>query len=158
MQSRFMFLVLAGVTVLGVGAVLFQKGLLSPYHYEAPLSPATPVSEMPQTRGTLVSIVSPAASSSVSKTFVVSGVAPGYWSFEGSFPVQVRSSAQEVIATAVAQLEGDWMTDKQIPFSATIDLGTSTYQGPAMLILMKDNPSGLPENEDSVSMPLIIQY
>jgi len=39
-----------------------------------------------------------------------------------------------------------------VPFRVTLDVGA--YSGPATLVLKRDNPSGLPENDASISVPI----
>ncbi|MBV9159311.1 MAG: hypothetical protein JO019_01805, partial [Candidatus Kaiserbacteria bacterium] len=46
-------------------------------------------------------------------------------------------------------------TTGQVTFTAQVSI--SGYKGPATLVLSKDNPSGLPQNDDSVSIPITIQ-
>ena len=58
------------------------------------------------------------------------------------------------MGTAVAQAQSDWMTEDFVPFKAQLNFATSsTEQG--VLILEKDNPSGLPENDDELQIPII---
>ncbi len=101
-----------------------------------------------------VKVASPLPEATVSKTFTVSGEARG-WYFEASFPIQVRDPSNALIAEAPAQAQSDWMTEDWVPFKSTITV--SNYSGPAVLVLMKDNPSGLPENADAVEFPILIQ-
>ncbi len=102
-----------------------------------------------------VIITSPLANSAVAKTFTVTGEAKGQWYFEASFPVQVRDKDNNKVGQGIAQAQGDWMTAEFVPFKA--DVTVTNYSGPATLVLLKDNPSGLPENEDSVEIPIVIQ-
>lgn len=83
----------------------------------------------------------------------VSGEVPGNWSFEASFPVRLTDEDGAVVAEAVAQLEGDWMTDEMVPFRVTFTFDIPPG-GHGFLLLVKDNPSGLPEHDDSVSIPV----
>lgn len=92
----------------------------------------------------------------VTKTFIVSGKAPGAWYFEASFPIQVRDDNGNVIANTHATAQSDWMTVGLVQFIATTTI-TTAYSGTATLILLRDNPSGLPENDDSVSVPIVVQ-
>ncbi len=47
----------------------------------------------------------------------------------------------------------DWMTEDFVSFTATLTFeGSTTDSG--KLILEKDNPSGLPENADSLEIPI----
>jgi hypothetical protein len=91
------------------------------------------------------------------KEFTVTGKARGTWYFEASFPVVLIDPSGNVIATGIAQAEGDWMTENFVPFKATIQ-APSTFIGPATLVLKKDNPSGLPEHDASISFPITVEY
>ncbi len=102
-----------------------------------------------------VQILSPKANESVGKKFTVTGKAPGNWFFEGSAPIQVRDSETSKIFQGVAKVSGDWMTTKLVPFSA--DIIIQGYSGNATLVFLRDNPSGMPENDDSVELPIKIQ-
>jgi len=100
----------------------------------------------------------------VGKEFSVIGQARGYWFFEASFPVQLLDKDDNVLATGIAQAQPDsetgeinWMTENFVPFKADLKAPAS-YIGPATLILHKDNPSGLPEHDASISFPITIEY
>lgn len=84
--------------------------------------------------------------------FTVTGEARGPWFFEGSFPVQVLDKDGTQLTIAPAQAEGEWATSEFVRFSVVLNVGD--YSGPATLVLFKDNPSGLPENDASVSIPV----
>lgn len=102
-----------------------------------------------------VSVTLPKSGATVGRTFIVSGSAPGNWFFEASFPVQVRDKDNNKIGQGIAQAQGDWMTADLVPFSVTLTV--SNYSGPATLVLLRDNPSGLPENDDALEVPITIQ-
>ena len=107
-----------------------------------------------------VVVTIPASGATVGKTFTVTGEAPGNWYFEASFPIEVRDAGnnkvgQGKVGQGIAQAQSDWMTTAQVPFKA--DVTVTGYTGPVTLILMRDNPSGLPENDDSLSVPITIQ-
>jgi hypothetical protein len=102
-----------------------------------------------------VSITSPKANTAVGKTFDVTGQAPGGWFFEATFPVQVRDASGNVIGRINAEAQGEWQTTELVPYIAHMII-SGNYTGSATLILMRDNPSGLPENDDSVSIPIVI--
>lgn len=89
------------------------------------------------------------------ETYVISGEARGYWFFEASFPFEVVSETGEQLFVHYATAEGEWMTEDFVPFNAELKLETG-YAGPATLILKKDNPSGLPENDDELIVPIMI--
>lgn len=91
------------------------------------------------------------------KTFSVIGKARGNWFFEASFPIQVLDNKGKVIAQGIAQAESDWMTAEFVPFKATLQVPNS-FIGTATLLIKKDNPSGLPEHDASISFPITIEY
>ena len=91
------------------------------------------------------------------KAFGIRGEARGTWYFEASFPIFLIGKDGKVLATAVAQAQGDWMTTEFVPFQADMTVPES-YIGPATLILKKDNPSGIPAKDASVSFPITVEY
>jgi len=88
----------------------------------------------------------------VKSPLIVKGEAKGVWFFEGVFPVELLNSDGEVIARSQAHANGDWMTDEDVKFEAELDFLPETTDGE--LILRKDNPSGLPENDAQVRIPV----
>ena len=95
----------------------------------------------------------PRQGAAVSSPIGIIGTIPGNWSFEASFPVILKDSAGAVIAQGTAHVLGSWMTDQPVPFSAQLTY-TATPSGSGMIILQKDNPSGLAANDDSISVPI----
>lgn len=93
----------------------------------------------------------------VGKEFSVIGKARGTWFFEASFPLEVLDKDGKSLATSYAQAEGEWMTENFVNFKGNIKVPES-YIGPATLILKKDNPSGMLENDASISFPITIEY
>ena len=91
------------------------------------------------------------------KNFSVIGKARGTWFFEASFPIEVLDKDGKFLAVGIAQAQGEWMTRDFVPFKADIKVPQS-YIGKATLVLKKDNPSGLPEHDASVSFPITIEY
>lgn len=161
MRILWLFLVIL-LFIVGVLAYLLFAPLPAPTPSpEATTTPALPAPatttpEAPAPLHERVKVSSPAAASTVGNTFEVSGEAPGNWYFEASFPIQVRDKEGNKIAQAIAQAQGDWMTTEQVPFKTTVTLD-SFYAGPATLVLIKDNPSGLPEHDDALEIPIVIQ-
>ncbi|MBM3261081.1 hypothetical protein FJY93_01545 [Candidatus Kaiserbacteria bacterium] len=113
-----------------------------------------PAPEQPLSARVQVSL--PVSGSEVGSTFEVTGQAPGNWYFEASFPVMVRDKDGNKIARTHAQAQTDWMTTELVTFKSTVTI-EGGYKGPADLILLRDNPSGLPENDDSITIPIVIK-
>ncbi len=101
----------------------------------------------------IIKLEEPLPHTLASSPLLIKGKARGQWYFEASFPVILKDANGKIIAQAPAQAQGEWMTTEFVPFTATL-----TFSKPATttgtLILQKDNPSGLPENDDSIEIPL----
>lgn len=90
----------------------------------------------------------------ISSPLVVRGKARGTWFFEASFPVTLTDWDGRIIAQVPAQAQSDWMTTEFVPFEAILVFDTPVGPGigqpnRGFLILQKDNPSGLPQFDDS---------
>jgi hypothetical protein len=56
---------------------------------------------------------------------------------------------------ATAKLQGNWMTTNMVPFTATLTFDERTMESDDVAIMLRNaNPSGLPENDDSVRIPI----
>ncbi len=84
---------------------------------------------------------------------LIRGKARGYWYFEASFPVRLLDGNGKLLAIKPAQADGEWMTEEFVPFSMTLEFEKPTT-GTGTLILQKDNPSGLPEYDDELVIPV----
>ena len=102
----------------------------------------------------LIRIESPRPNASVSSPLIVRGVARGTWYFEASFPVKITDENGNVLGQVPAQAKSDWMTENFVPFEATLSFTTSSTEN-GYLILEKDNPSGLPEHDDALKIPIV---
>ena len=100
-------------------------------------------------------VSSPASGATVPKTFVVKGDAPGNWYVEAVFPIEVRDGNGTVVGHGQAHAESDWMTTAMVPFTATTTV--QGFTGTATLVLKRDNPSGDPVRDASVSIPIVIK-
>ena len=89
----------------------------------------------------------------VTSPLIVRGEARGTWYFEASFPVELIASDGTVLIQHYAQAQDEWMTENFVPFETTLvfDHGNATS---GVLIIHKDNPSGLPEYEDELRIPV----
>jgi hypothetical protein len=96
----------------------------------------------------------------VGSPLVITGEARGYWFFEASFPVTLTDWDGKIIAEHYATAKSDWMTENFVPFEATLTfenpykLGDPDFMKNGYLILQKDNPSGLPENDAAIEIPV----
>ena len=105
----------------------------------------------------LIVVVSPLNNDEISSPLSIAGRARGYWFFEGSFPIELRDEYGNVIAAGHASAQGEWMTADFVPFLGTLQFNNYIKGQKGILILMKDNPSGLPENDDQIKIPVIFK-
>lgn len=102
----------------------------------------------------LIIVDSPKPDEIIKTPFTISGKARGNWFFEASFPIELVKENREKIVTAIAQAQSEWMTSDFVPFKATIEFPVN-LTGKGQLILKKDNPSGLPEYDNQIEIPVI---
>lgn len=120
----------------------------------APTATPTPSpSPTPAQYEDLLKVTAPLPSASVASPLVVSGSARGTWYSEAVFPVVLLDGTGQQIAQGQAQAQGEWMTEAYVPFTATLTF-TKPATATGTLVLKKDNPSGLPANDKSLSIPI----
>lgn len=105
----------------------------------------------------LIRINSPRPNQEIESPIIIEGEARGYWFFEGDFPVVLTDWDGLIIAQAIAQAKGEWMTEDFVEFEAHLEFEKPEYSNKGTLILQKDNPSGLPENDDALEVPIIFK-
>jgi len=102
-------------------------------------------------------LTSPAANALLQAPFTIEGKAKGTWYFEGDFPIRLLDDQGTELAVIPAHALEDWMQPGYVPFSATIDSFNPGSASTGILVLEKDNPSGLPEHDDKVEIPVRFQ-
>lgn len=101
-----------------------------------------------------VQLTTPQPMATISSPLTLSGSARGSWYFEASFPVELRDAQNTVIAQGHAQAQGNWMTNAFVPFTATLTYPPQPAGSYGIIVLRKDNPSGEPQNDASVTVPI----
>ena len=106
----------------------------------------------------LIQLETPRPNQTVRSPLLVKGRARGNWFFEASFPVVIVDWDGRIIGQGIAQAQGEWMTTEFVPFEAmlTFTADPQAYSTRGSLILQKDNPSGLPEYDDALEIPVVI--
>jgi len=100
-----------------------------------------------------IKVFSPLPGELVKSPLIVTGAARGFWYFEASFPVRLYDENGNELTITPAQAQGEWMTTEFVPFSATLTF-TAPETKHGMLVLEKDNPSGLPEHDEEIELPV----
>ncbi|HZJ42021.1 MAG TPA: Gmad2 immunoglobulin-like domain-containing protein [Patescibacteria group bacterium] len=105
----------------------------------------------------LINLDNPRPGQIISSPLVISGQARGTWFFEASFPIVLTDWDGRIIAQGIAQAKSDWMTMDFVSFEATLifEVDMNTYSNKGSLILQKDNPSGLSQNDDALEIPIV---
>lgn len=112
-----------------------------------------PCPEVPVESDDIIRVTMPQPSDTIQSPVKVQGEARGTWYFEASFPISVVDGNGVMLGQGIAQAQGEWMTTEFVPFEATIEF-TSPQGATGSVIFSKDNPSGLPENDASLSVPV----
>jgi hypothetical protein len=102
----------------------------------------------------LIQVTEPQANQEISTPLLIKGQARGYWFFEASFPIELQDSDKVTIATGIAQAKGEWMTTDFVLFEAQLDFKRPLSKN-GYLVLKKDNPSGEPQNDDQLILPIM---
>lgn len=101
----------------------------------------------------LIKVTSPKPNDIIVSPLEITGEARGTWYFEASFPVKLLDKDRKEIVAYYATAQGEWMTENFVPFKAILEFvakeGETGY-----LILKNDNPSGLPENDKQIEIPV----
>lgn len=101
----------------------------------------------------LIRVSSPRPNQSITSPLTITGEARGNWYFEASFPVTLEDLNGRTIAQGIATAQSEWMTPEFVPFEATLTFAVPGKAG--TLVLHKDNPSGLPEHDDMLRVPVV---
>ena len=101
----------------------------------------------------LVVVSSPESGEVVSSPIEVLGRARGVWYFEADFPISLYDGSGNLLASVPATAQSDWMTDEFVPFKASINYSLGS-ESDGWLVFKKSNPSGLPEHDAEISIPV----
>lgn len=100
----------------------------------------------------LIQITNPRPNQIIESPLKITGQARGYWFFEADFPIRLYDQNGNEIAISIATATDEWMTEEFVPFSSIITFETDHKNG--TFIFQKNNPTGLPEHDDFLIMPI----
>lgn len=113
-----------------------------------------------ESKSDLIKVTSPIPYGVVTGQMIITGEARGYWYFEASFPIFLTNWDGLIIAEGYATALDNWMTEEFVPYTANLtftnpyNVGDPDFMQKGTLILKKDNPSALPENDDALEIPV----
>lgn len=93
----------------------------------------------------------------VSNPIKIEGKARGTWFFEATFPIELVDADGNILSSGVGHALDDWMTEDFVNFTATLSFVKPTSTKHALLVLSKDNPSGNPDFDQSIFIPVTIK-
>ena len=96
----------------------------------------------------------PYANDAIASPVAIEGkVTGGGWFFEATFPIKVINASGTVIGRGTAQALSGWMSTGTVPFSASIAF-TAPHTATGTIVFSSDNPSGLPQNQKTLIVPV----
>jgi len=107
--------------------------------------------------GGYIVVDSPAAGALVTSPLKVRGAARGSWFFEGDFPLVLMDGRGKVVAKGFCTAKKEWMTDEFVPFEGTLEFKKPSAGDKGMLIFKRNNPTGLPEHDDALEVPVFFR-
>ena len=99
-------------------------------------------------------ITTPQSGSTINSPLIVKGTVPQGWMFEGVFSIKLLDENHKLITIAQGKeiTPGDSYGSLPINFTSKLNFQTNSATG--FLDLVKDNPSGLPEKNESFEIPI----
>lgn len=153
-----LILVLAGI---GVAMWLWRPTpVVAPVRTASTTTTTIATSSSPHSYADQIVVTTPTPDAHIQSPLIIAGKARGPWFFEASFPVVLTDWDGKIIANGHATAQGNWMTGDFVPFTATLHFtspyhtGDSSFMQRGTLILKKDNPSGIPANDDAYEFPI----
>jgi hypothetical protein len=147
---------------LGYSVYMSRSAPAEVAHVTTDSAPATSTIEVapaptpPQAPEAMITVDAPVSGTTAKSPLTISGSARGSWYFEASFPVVLVDANGVTLAQTPAAAQGEWMTENFVPFAATLTwASTSTTATSGMLIFKRDNPSGLPEHDAQITVPVV---
>ncbi len=103
-----------------------------------------------------ISVGKPLPNQVISNPLQIDGKARGNWFFEANFSAELIDANGKSLGEIPVQADAEWMTEEFVPFSGEIIFTTpETLTG--SLIFKNANPSGLPENDKQIKIPVTFQ-
>lgn len=84
------------------------------------------------------------------------GSIKGGYFFEGNILINILDANKKVLKKSNAVAKTEWMTAGPVQFEGNIDF-TGLPKGMAYFEIHNDNASGLPENDKSILIPIVIE-
>ncbi|ADE14691.1 hypothetical protein Nhal_1552 [Nitrosococcus halophilus Nc 4] len=147
-----LFMVLVGQIVEGP-----REGFGAQYEGALLATQLVQVSPRGNCKSEFIVVEAPVPGALIASPVKIKGKARGTWFFEGDFPLILTDSKGQVIGKSFATAQGEWMTEKFVPFEGTLQFKPPRSDSRGMLVFKKDNPSGRPEHDDQLTVPVFFK-
>lgn len=154
-RGIYIFLFVILLVLLGYGAYsLYKQGVLFGPRQNTKEEDVQEVKdiELKTKEGLTFTLSSPLPKSELGCTFLLSGKMPREWFFENVFPYRIEIEGVEVVRGLV-QSHDDYTVKEMLTFSQELEC-IGKCLGNSEIILRRDNPSGLEENDDEYRIPV----
>lgn len=101
----------------------------------------------------LIKVNTPQPNQKIKNPINIEGEARGNWFFEATFPIKLLDKEGNQLAGHYVTAKGEWMTENFVSFEGLLEFNIEE-ETDTILVLEKDNPSGLPENDDELLIPI----
>jgi len=92
----------------------------------------------------------------VSGEIVATGTISGGYFFEANVLVNILDKDKNLLRAGNGTAKTDWMTSGPVGFDTVLDF-SGLKKGQAYIEIHNDNASGLPENDKSILIPIVIK-
>ncbi|MDZ4284619.1 MAG: Gmad2 immunoglobulin-like domain-containing protein [Patescibacteria group bacterium] len=154
---------LSGDTLVRRGTVnarvrAIEEAMLASFHYLNRVRGGTVSTSTDATNlsDDLIRVTSPEPGAVITSPLTIRGEARGNWYFEATFPVVLVDWDGRIIAEHYAEAKSDWMTTDFVPFEAMLEfvVPDTSVSDRGALILRNANPSGLPDYDAAIEIPV----
>lgn len=149
MKAKNLVIIILILLVIGAGGFYFFSNLKG---YNKP-GGQTNNNDDQNHKNDLITADSPKPNDLVKSPFLIRGQARGNWYFEATFPAQLYDRNGKLLGQKPIRAQGDWMTENFVPFEEQFEFTDPTVDT-GYLLLKKDNPSGLPELDNELRIPV----
>lgn len=142
------------------GLFVGRSGLNCEFVCPAPTVPLDVQKEI-DAKADVIKVLSPAGMSVITTPLKLTGEARGEWFFEAVAPITLVNWDGLIIAEGYVTATDDWTTTEFVPFAGELSFtspykdGDPDFMKRGTIIFKKDNPSGLPENDDALEIPVL---
>ncbi|HWS48489.1 MAG TPA: hypothetical protein VN174_00380 [Candidatus Methanoperedens sp.] len=143
------------LTLLALAFVILLTTLL-PYHRENPTPSPSIISQpsaIPTPSFSPIIILSPNISKPLTSPLKLIGLIDKSWVFEGSFPIELLDNQNKSLFKSTASAP-NWLEEESKYTSFMAVFNFVTYSPSGFVQVKNSNPSGLPENDKRVTIPV----